>query len=165
MAEVSPLDYAIQLERDGQRFYTEAAASTRSPLGKRMFEGLAADERRHEQLLHAVAQEMEVEPPADTPHQRIVTLFAELGPEMKQQLGAEPKDTEVVRQAIELEKRSVEHYAGQAAAAGAERDKTLYERLAAEERQHVQILDNTLTYLTDTGDWFLWEEGALLDGG
>ena len=53
----------------------------------------------------------------------------------------------------------------QAAKATADADKNLYTRLAAEERQHVDILQSTLTYLNDTGHWFLWDEQAVLDGG
>ena len=42
MAAANPLEYAIQMERDGRAFYDDAAAATTNPLGKRMFEGLAA---------------------------------------------------------------------------------------------------------------------------
>jgi rubrerythrin len=165
MAEPTPLEYAIQLERDGLAFYAEAAETTRNPLGKKMFEGLAADERRHEQVLRAVADEMAVELPADTPQERIVTLFAELGDQIKHDLGADPEDTAVVERAIEFEKRAAAYFAEQAGQTDSDRDKALFERLALEERQHVAILENTLTYLTDSGHWFLWDEGAVLDGG
>ena len=165
MAEASPLDYAIQLERDGQAFYDEAAANTKSRLGAKMYEGLAADERRHEQVLRALADEMDIELGDATPKQRIVTLFAQLGPVMQAELGAEPDDSEVIGKAIGLERKAAAFYAEQADAAEAPRDQALYERLAAEERQHVEILESTLTYLNDTGHWFLWGEQAMLDGG
>ncbi len=165
MAAVNPLDYAIQLERDGQVFYSEAAAGTRSPLGRKMFESLAADERRHEQLLGQVAAQMDVALPDDTPRQRIVTLFGELGDQMRADLGAEPEDTDVVRKAIDMERRSVELYAERAGQAGSDADRGLYERLTLEEREHLEILENTLSYLSDTGQWFLWGEQGLLDGG
>ncbi|MFW6163135.1 MAG: ferritin family protein [Planctomycetota bacterium] len=163
MAEVSPLDYAIQLERDGQTYYSDAASNTSNPLGQKMFESLAADERRHEAILRQVAREMDIELPEDTPKQRIVTLFDELGPAMRQELGAEPGDTDVVRKAIDMEKRSVELYADQREKAEAEADRALYARLVLEEQQHMDILQNTLTYLEDSGHWFLWDEQAILD--
>ena len=165
MAAVSPLDYAIQLERDGMAFYAEAAANTKNPLGRKMFEGLAADEKRHEELLLAVAQQMAVELDSELPAKRIATLFAELGDEIKAELGADPEDTAVVKKALDFEKRAVAFFDEQAAKADAARDKALFERLALEERQHCDILESTLSYLTDTGHWFLWDEGAVLDGG
>jgi rubrerythrin len=165
MAQTSPLEYAIQLERDGQAFYGDAAAKTRNPLGKKMFESLAADERRHEAVLRAVAAEQGVSLEGAMPKERIVTLFAELGAAIRAQLGAEPDDNAVLEEALGMERASVELYAGQAGKAGGSEEKALYERLAAEERQHVEILQSTLAYLNDTGHWFLWDEQAILDGG
>jgi len=165
MAQAEPLEYAIQMEQDGQKYYSEAAARTANPLGKKMFEALAADERRHEEVLREIAQAMDVSLPQTTPKQRLVTIFASLGDELKAQLSAEADDNCVIEKAIEMEKRSIKHYATQADASPNESHRSLYARLADEERQHVEILQNTLTYLNDTGHWFLWDEQAILDGG
>jgi len=165
MGQPNPLDYAIQLERDGQAFYAKAAAETKSPLGRKMYESLAADEGRHEAVLRGVARKMAVSLEGDMPRRRLVTLFATLGPDLKAQLGADPSDSAVIEKAIEMEKASVDLYRKQAAAAQGEGGRALYERLTLEEEQHVDILSNTLTYLDSTASWFLWDEQALLDGG
>ena len=165
MAEPNPLEYAIQLERDGQAFYTEAANAARNPLGKRMFESLAADERRHEEALLQIAQKMDAALGGPLPKERLVTLFATLGARIRGDLGADAADTAVIEKAIGVEKASVEHYKAQAEQADAEAARSLYARLVDEELEHVDILTNTLTYLNATGDWFLWEEDGLLDGG
>ena len=106
-----------------------------------------------------------LEPAAEQRPIRRFTLFGELGPAMRAALGADPEDTQVIEQALVMERASVEHYARQAEAAGPEGPGAFYERLAAEEREHVEILENTRTYLTDTGHWFLWDEQSILDGG
>jgi rubrerythrin len=161
----NPLEYAIQLERDGLAFYSEAAASTENALGKKMFESLAGDEERHIEILTNIAKLINVELDAETPKERMVTLFAELGPQILEDLGANPSDTAVVEKALDTEKRAVEFYAGQAAESDDADHKLIFLRLAEEERQHVEILQNTLTYLNDTGQWFLWNERGMLDGG
>jgi len=163
MAEADALQYAIQLERDGLAFYTEAAAKTKNPLGKRMFEGLAADERRHEAVLVGIAQKMHVPLEGDMPKRRLVTLFAELGPALKTELGADASDTKAVEKALEMEKAAIVLYEKQAKAAQDARTRALYECLVSEEHQHADILQNCLAYLNRTGQWFLWEEKALLD--
>ena len=163
MAEADPLQYAIQLERDGLAFYTDVAAKTKNPLGRKMFEGLAADERRHEAVLVGIAKKMRVPLEGDMPKQRLVTLFAELGPAMAAELGAEASDTAAVEEALVMEKASIAHYEKQAKAAKGVRARGLYERLALEEHQHTDILQNCLAYLDRTGQWFLWDEKALLD--
>jgi len=165
MGEANALEYAIQLERDGQAFYTEAARSTKNPLGKSMFESLAADERRHEEVLRGIAQKMDVSLGGDMPKPRLVTLFKTLGEELKKQLDAEADDSQVILKAIDMEKASVELYTKQADQTTAERERSIYARLVQEEREHVDILQSTLRYLNDTGHWFLWDEQAILDGG
>jgi len=163
MAETNPLEYAIQLEQDGLAFYTKAAAETANPLGKKMFESLAADEKRHEAILRRVAQEMDARLPDDLPTQRLVTLFATLGEAMKRELGGAADDTKVIEKALEMEKASYVHYSQQAKKAAVAAHRSLYARLAQEEDQHTDILMNTLAYLNRTGQWFLWDEKALLD--
>ena len=165
MAQVNPLEYAIQLEQDGQRFYAEAAARTANPLGAKMFEGLAADERDHEQVLLKVAAELAVAFSGELPKQRLATLFGTLGEELKQQFEADMADTAVVEKALVMERASVAHYGTMGQQASSDADKAVFERLRLEETQHVEILENTLSYLNDTGHWFLWDEGSVLDGG
>ncbi len=165
MAAQNPFEYAIQLEQDGQRYYSEAAESTSNPLGKQMFQSLAADERRHEQIIRQMAAKMAVELPEDLPKRRLVTLFSTLGDELKQDLTADADDSQVIAKAIEMEKASEALYREQAAETDSQDEKAVWERLALEESQHTDILRNTQTYLDDTGHWFLWDEGSLLDGG
>lgn len=165
MAQDEPLEYAIQLERDGQAFYSEAAARTRNPLGKRMFEALAADERRHEQVLLALAGGSQAELGGEGPKRTLVTLFATLGEEIKAQLDADAGDVEVLGKALEMENASVAHYRRQAEAAPDVGRRALYERLVLEESEHVDILQSTEVYLERSRQWFLWDEQALLDGG
>lgn len=165
MAEVDPLQYAIQLERDGQAFYAEAAANTRNPLGKKMFESLAADERRHEEVLLALAGNRADELVGELPKKRLATLFATLGAQARAELGADAGDTAALEKALEMERASIAHYRAQGERAVSERARALYARLVEEENQHADILENCLTYLNKTGQWYLWEEGAVLDGG
>ena len=165
MAAANPLEYAIQMERDGRAFYDDAAAATTNPLGKKMFEGLAADERDHEQVLLKVAAELAVAFSGELPKQRLVTLFGTLGEELRQQFEADMADTAVVEKARVMERASVAHYATMGQQAGRDADQAVFERLRLEETQHVEILENTLSYLNDTGHWFLWDEGSILDGG
>ena len=165
MAAVDPVQYAIQMEHDGEAFYSEAAANTENPLGKKMFESLAADERRHGQIVRAIAEGMGAAMEGDMPKQRLVTLFSQLGSQLAAELGAEPDDSKVIEKAIDMEQASVQLYQEQAGKAQAEAHRALYQRLAQEESQHIEILRNTLAYLNDTGHWFLWDEQALLDGG
>jgi len=165
MAGVNPLEYAIQMERDGLAYYAEAAASTANPLGKKMYEGLAADERRHEEVLLGIARKRKVSLGGDLPKRRLVTIFSQLAPQLKAHLDAQADDNKVIGKAIEMEKLSVEQYKKMGQEASTPADRALYARLVQEETQHIEILDSTFRYLNDTGHWFVWEEQSILDGG
>jgi len=165
MAEADPLQYAIQLERDGQAFYTQAAAATRNPLGRKMFEGLAADERRHEEVLLGLSRESPAALEGEMPKRRLATLFATVGEALRRELDADASDTAAVEKALVMERASIAHYRQQAERAAGEHARALYRRLVEEEEQHADILQGCLTYLNRSGQWFLWEEKGLLDGG
>jgi len=165
MAGVNPLEYAIQMERDGQAYYTEAAASTANPLGKKMYEGLAADERRHEEVLLDIAKRTKASLSGDLPKKRLVTLFSQLAPQLKANPDAQADDNKVIGKAIEMEKLSVDFYTKMGTQATTPADRALFARLVQEEAQHIEILDSTFRYLNDTGHWFVWEEQSILDGG
>jgi rubrerythrin len=165
MADVDPLQYAIQLERDGEAFYTQVAAATRNPLGRKMFEGLAADERRHEEVLLALSQEAPAALEGEMPKRRMATLFATVGEALRRELDAEASDTVAVEKALVMERASIAHYRQQAERAAAGPSRALYRRLVQEEEEHADILQGCLTYLNRTGQWLLWEEKGLLDGG
>ena len=47
---VKAIETAIQIEKDGLAFYTEAARQTGDPNGKKMFQSLARDEAAHLRL-------------------------------------------------------------------------------------------------------------------
>jgi rubrerythrin len=51
-AVMNALKIALQTERDGYRFYQEAATKTEDPSGKEMFERLARDEFIHERMVN-----------------------------------------------------------------------------------------------------------------
>jgi rubrerythrin len=165
MATANPLEYAIQMERDGLAYYMEAARKTANPLGKKMFEALAADERDHEAILTRVAQKMDITIGDDLPKRRLVTLFGTLGEELKGQMDASDDDNAVIERALVMERAAVDHYRKLGADEPDEKYAAVYQRLVEEETQHVEILQNTRTYLNDTGHWFFWDEQSILDGG
>jgi len=55
---IAALELAIQTERDGWRFYEEAARRTRDPDGRRVFASLADDERHHERILQKQLEQL-----------------------------------------------------------------------------------------------------------
>jgi len=161
MAAQSPLEYAIQMEQDGQRYYGEAAARTVNPLGKKMFESLAADETNHIDWIHKLAPEVESSQEANR------ALYAKLEPIFAGAPGAggDESDSAAIDLAIGMEEKSVAAYAEWAAEGDSDEIRKLGAVLVGQERFHRQLLENMKQYLDSPGDWFLAEERWNFEGG
>jgi rubrerythrin len=140
------MDFAIQMERDGYEFYTQAAASLKDKAAQTMLLSLAKDEQKHEQII----RDMEAGHPAlfrasdFTDVKNVFKLLAESdGPVFK-----DANDlTRVLKKGIQIEKKSVELYESLAEQASDPDSEEIFTRLAEEEGKHQQILEVTLDNL------------------
>ena len=154
------LALAIQTEQDGIAYYTAAAERTADTMGKKMFMSLVADEKRHLAILKKLSCEEDVcidDLGSVMPKERLRTIFSEAGTSSAD-LPAEAGDLEALRLAMEMERKGYEQYRRAAVDAKDPDVARIYERLASEENEHWEILQDTLSYLEDTGNWYMWAE-------
>ena len=158
------VEIAMKTETDAIDFYGKAARKTAHPVGKQMFLSIIDDEKRHLEVLKCIFEGMDIDFPGESPIKKIRTVFEENRGAMLSRVAATADETQALEIAMRMEKESVDFY--EKAAAGASgREKTVFERLIKEEEQHYTIFSNTLQFLTDTGNWFMWEEHSAVDGG
>ena len=161
---------AIKLEEDGMDFYEKSAGKTSHPFGKKMFLSFAEDEKRHLAVLKDIMADPKFSDfnpffESDRPRQKIRTVFGEVKDEIKERLAANPDELEALKIGMDMESKSVEFYRGALEKTQDPHQKTFFTRLIEEEEEHYHLLQNTHSYLNASGDWFLWEERGLLDGG
>jgi len=77
----------------------------------------------------------------------------------------EKRHLTILKEILSDESKSVEFYQGALEKTQDSHQKAFFDRLIDEEKEHYELLQNTRSYLKDSGAWFLWEEKALLDGG
>jgi rubrerythrin len=167
----NPVKIAIKMEMDGIAFYEKAADKTKNPLGKKMFLSFIEDEKNHLKALDMIFKGASFDLIDDIfkgsdPRKRIKTVFSMA--EEDRVLERQKADTDelmAIEIAMELEKQGYDYYVEVAGDSENEEIKKLFEILAGEENQHYTMLQNSHTYLTDTGNWFIWEERAMIDGG
>ena len=159
------LQKARKLEIDGADYYTELAGKCSVESGRQMFHSFAADEKRHLRIIEDVAKGMGVDVEEfDMPRDRIRTLFSEKKQELEDTTEVASDEREAIEAAMGMETKSYELYRDSAEQAEGDDTRALFYRLAREENQHYEMLENTLEYLSNNEQWFLWKEWALIVG-
>lgn len=160
------LNIALKMEKDGMAFYQQASKKTNNQLGKKMFISFIEDEKRHYNMIESIAKGLSIEKELKKagPAERVQTVFEEAKKNMDMRLGSDPSDVDALKFALSLEDKGYKFYKESAQKAKSPEEKELFEKLAHEESQHHEILQNALSYLEETGDWFLWEEGGPIEG-
>ena len=159
------LEMAMKMETDAIQFYTEAAKKTRYPAGKKMFQTVAEDEKRHLQMVSQIIKGLDITHKDVSPMKNVKTVFESMKSEMMKKVSATADELEAFKIAMNMEKEGLESYKKMLAGSNREKEKALLERLVREEEQHYAIFSNTYQFLANTGSWFMWEEQSIVDGG
>ncbi len=159
---------ALQMEIDGIKFYNDLAGKTLHPMGRAMFRSFVEDEKLHAKRLRALlsadkkAIQTKGKDAVDS-RQRLLTIFQEMGDELKKRVTVNTNDIEAVRLAIEIEEKGIAFYELSAEEANDVKEKETYHFLTGEEKTHYSILKNTLEYLENTELWEAENEGRIYD--
>ncbi len=78
---------------------------------------------------------------------------------------SELDELEILKGALDVERRGYTMYAGAAAKVSSPRAKAMFEHLAAEEQNHFSLLKNTYDYMADPEGFAGFDGNAMLDGG
>jgi rubrerythrin len=161
---MNALEVAKKMEIDSIKFYTEAEEKTKNPVGKKRFAMVIEDENRHLEMVIQMINGMHFTVKDVSPMNRVKTVFESLNDHMMKKVEASKDEMEAFKIAMQMEKEGEAFYQEALAAVKTEKEKTLFQRLIEEERQHYVIFSNTYFYLTNTGSWFMWEERSIVEG-
>ena len=156
---------ARKMEMDGIGFYGKLAEKCASEAGQKMFHSFAEDEKRHLRIINEIARGMGADAGGlPMPRDTIRTIFADAAGKVDDYAQTTQDEKDAIQVAMGMETKSYELYKGAAESAEDDSMRDLFERLAAQENQHYEMLENTLEYLNSNEAWFLWKEGGLLSG-
>ncbi len=162
---MNALEVAMKMETDSIQFYTEAARKTKCPAGRKMFLTITEDEKRHCEMISQIIKGLDITTKDVSPMKRVKTVFESMKAEMMKKVEATKDELEAFKIAMQMEQEGEAFYKKSLAASKTEKERALFERLIEEERQHYRIFSNTYQFLSDTGNWFMWDEHAIVDGG
>jgi len=159
------VELALKMETDAVKFYTEAAEKVSHPVGKKMFLSIAEDEKNHIKMIGEVLKGLELTYIEANPVKTVKTIFEEMKDNLMERIQAQTDDLEAFKIAMEMEKEGVEFYKKVFNEVNTEKEKKLFERLIYEEEQHYKIFSETYNFMKDTGNWFMWKEFSIVEGG
>jgi rubrerythrin len=170
-AALAALEKAMEVERQGEAFYHQAAERTQDPAGKQVFQTLAKDEVQHLRVLQAeyeaitsksewieLAEARVCEP--GTP----LKLFPDKGDALLV-IPANATDLDALKMAMDFEEKGYHSYAKAGSETTDPEGKKVFEFLAEQENGHFLFLQKTYDYLTNKGVWYFDDqEFPIFDG-
>ncbi|MBN1785661.1 MAG: ferritin family protein [Candidatus Methanofastidiosa archaeon] len=155
------LDMAIKTEKDGIKFYTKAAEGTKDALGKKMFLSFVEDEKRHLDILKKLScdEHVCIEDIEDySPRENLRTIFSDMPEDIRKMAVDASSDIVALEVAMQMERLGYDQYMKAAKESDDKELKEIFEKLAFEEKEHYDMLDEAMSYLEDTGNWYMWYE-------
>ncbi len=148
---MSKLAFAIQMEVEGGRYYTQQAEHNQGNPLHHVFTLLAAAEKKHEDLLRnrVSGQEFVLD---DDPSADANNVFAGLG-DFKADPGLHAGQLDVYRTAIEIEQKSIDLYTDMLENATIAEERHLLQYLAKQERSHLELFENLVTLVQRPEEW------------
>jgi rubrerythrin len=169
---VEILDEAIRFEETGMAFFRERATQAPSDFERRLFQSLAKDEAGHRahllQLKENLLRTDDIEslvPEEGHEHRSPREIFEQAMAEAEDPYRADSQELEVIKGALEVERKGFAMYSSAVDQVRSERAKAIFRHLASEEQNHYALLKNTHDYLTDPENWRYFDEDTMLDGG
>lgn len=177
-------------ERDGYRFYVEAARRTKHRRGAEMYESLARDEIQHLRLFLAEylavsqgqpwvdtkeAMRSDLEFDVDEPDfglglkkpQGAATVSEKLFPagwKQEARIGSLDDDLAALRFGMEIEERAYRLYEQAGAAASDPQAQEAFTFLVEEEKRHYRLIENAHSYLSANETWWDDLEAPFFEG-
>ena len=164
------LETALQMEKEGKEFYQKAGQSSDNSLAKKLLQHLAEQEDVHIQKINEIYQAIKrtaewPEKETTFKHEKsLKSVFREAIDSMDKDAKASSSELEALKTAMNMEDKSYSFYRSRDAEAVTPAEKSFYQALTAEEREHYLALLDSYEYLTDPQGWLTKDEHWGLDG-
>ncbi|HVP58826.1 MAG TPA: ferritin family protein [bacterium] len=148
---------AIEMEKSGHRFFTDAARQVKNEAGRKVFTRLASEELVHlqvfEKIFTALTQgtDWKKAMPTAEPAKR-VPYFDDAAKQFK--AGDLSVELDYLRKALELERKAISFFEKAATEAEASEAREIFKRILAEEQNHYDLIQAEIDSVNGSGFWF-----------
>ncbi len=164
---------ALEMEEKGQAFYRKAAEESRNDVAKKTFKFLADDELLHIETIKNFYKTMKEK--GDFPLVELsgikskrfknFGIFLKSMSSLKEKIKSDDDEKKALKFAMEFENDGYKYYEDMLKKTKDEKLIKFLKFLLDEESHHYDLLKNTYSYINDTHNWFMYEEGSFPQGG
>ncbi|MFW6264540.1 MAG: ferritin-like domain-containing protein [Bacillota bacterium] len=144
--------FAIDFEKENREYYLERAENTDNEYLKSLFENLAGEEKKHEEIIKQLMEDEKVDYVESDLIDNAKKAFDEIAAELPDNI-LPTEEVHIYKQAVEMEKRSREYYKEKAEESELEHVEKVFLQLAKEEEKHQQILENIEKMVDRPNTW------------
>lgn len=154
-------EFAIQMELDGQQFYQQLASKSPNKGVKTILNMIAEDEVKHQAAIEEVriSSCAMVETKVLENAKNVFTQMRQFGGEFD----LSGDEESLIRQAMEMENKSVGFYLDRADQVEKPEQKALFIKLSEEEKKHYFLLENLVNFVISPQTWLEDAEFDRLD--
>lgn len=149
---MTALEFAIQMELDGEKYYLEQAEKNKDNNLYTVFKILADEERVHAEILEKHAKEIEYEMDESAAYTEFQNVFVSLD-DFNVETKTAPDQLDGYRLALQKEQESIDLYEKMLAEAKRDEDRVLFEFLVEQEKIHYQVFDDIIQHLIKAEQW------------
>jgi rubrerythrin len=148
---MSPYDFAMELEKEGESLYREFAESAPEKGMATIFLELAAQEKNHYETFRKMKDNQETQK-EETSYVNIQNVFKDWKKNAKDmQIDSAQKD--IYRKALDVEQKSIDLYSEKAQEIEDPEQKDMFLKIADEEKKHYQIVENIIGFMEKPEQW------------
>jgi rubrerythrin len=159
-------DFALQMEKDGEKYYRELMKASTSTGLKKIFALLADEEIMHYTFIDKLRRKNDFLQLADTPIlKNVKNIFIEMKNSKQDWRIETTKETVAYSKAFDIEEKSKIFYQEKAAETKDEQARFVLNQLAKAEEKHMRIMENIVEFISrpEPGNWLENAEWHHLD--
>lgn len=156
-------EFAMQMEKDGEKYYRELAAKAEDPGLKKIFTSLADDEVQHYEILKEMNEKSVVSKTESNILESARNIFQEMKERGATTIAKELSHSDAYRKALKGEEESFTFYERKAEESTDPVEKKTLLIFAREERRHYRLIENIVEFVSRPEEWLENAEFSRLD--
>jgi rubrerythrin len=149
---MNAFDLAMQMEKEGEKYYQHLAEKTANAGMRNILAQLALDEAKHYQVLQKLKELSRAELDSTPILRKAKTIFQQLREE-KNWDNLPASQLDLYRKAKEIETQSFKFYMEKARESGDPRVQKMFFLIAEEEKRHEFLLEHLLQFISRPQSW------------